>query len=232
MNKRQVKYWYNIYKTSLRHYGVDLRDIKTPTEKSLERARKQWKKAIADLEDKPKVRDIYKEQVAFEQSQASYEDQPRDENFRTETASSESMHDASLEEIQAYIDKIGAIYEETMHHIRSAELGYAVPEGTGALFGIGSLYTNYIIGSAQELIEFLTQIQALADTYPDEVATFIASSPELDYVYGIKLVPPSDIQSNFEVTMQAMRAIWESIKGDMKDSGINVDDIITEYGVY
>lgn len=229
MNKRQAKYWYNIYKTSLRHYGVDLRDIKTPTEKSLDRARKQWKKAISDLEDKPKVRDIYKEQVAFEQSQTSYEDQPRDENFRTETASSETMYDTSLEEIQNYIDKINNIYEDTMYNIEQAERDV---EGISKTFAIGSMYKQYITGSKDELLEFLYQIQALATEYPDEVALFISSSPEIDYVDAITLVPPSDIQSNFEVTMQGMRAIWETIKGDMKDSGIDVDNISTSFGEY
>ena len=229
MNKRQAKYWYNIYKTSLRHYGVDLRDIKTPTEKSLERARKQWKKATADLEDKPKVRDIYKEQVAFEQSQASYEDQPRDENFRTETASLETMYDTSLEEIQNYIDKINNIYEDTMYNIEQAERDV---EGISKTFAIGSMYKQYITGSKDELLEFLYQIQALATEHPDEVALFISSSPEIDYVDAITLVPPSDIQSNFEVTMQTMRAIWETIKGDMKDSGIDVDNISTSFGEY
>ena len=229
MNKRQAKYWYNIYKTSLRHYGVDLRDIKTPTEKSLERARKQWKKATADLEDKPKVRDIYKEQVAYEQSQASYEDQPRDENFRTETASSETMYDTSLEEIQNYIDKINNIYEDTMYNIEQAERDV---EGISKTFAIGSMYKQYITGSKDELLEFLYQIQALATEHPDEVALFISSSPEIDYVDAITLVPPSDIQSNFEVTMQTMRAIWETIKGDMKDSGIDVDNISTSFGEY
>jgi len=229
MNKRQTSYWYNIYKTALRRFDVDLREIKTPTEKSLNRARKKWKEAIAELEDKPKVRDTYKEQVTYEQSQASFEDQPRDENFRTETASADTMYDSSLEEIQNYIDKINSIYEDTMYNIQQAEQDI---EGISKTFAIGASYKQYITGTKDELLEFLYQIQALAGEYPDEVATFISSSPEIDYVDAITLVPPSDVQSNFEVTMQTMRAIWQTIKGDMKDSGIDVDNITTSFGEY
>ena len=225
MNKRQINYWYNIYKTSLRGFDIEMKDLKNPTEKSLERAKKKWKEATQELEDKPTVREAYKAQVAFEKEQAEWEEQQRDENYRTETAT--DMHDTSLEEIQDFIDKINAIYEDTLSEITRAENN---EKGVDGLFAIGASYKNYIAGTHDELIEFLMQIQAMASEYPDEVALFIASSPELDYTYGIYLVPPSDIESNFEITTQTLRAIWRTIQADMREQGKEVPNIATSFG--
>ena len=106
-------------------------------------------------------------------------------------------------------------------------------EGISKEFAIGSSYKQYITGTKDELLEFLYEIQSLATEYPDEVALFINSSPELDYVDAITLIPPSDIQSNFEVTMQSMKAIWKTIKGEMADKGYtNFGTIRTDYGEY
>lgn len=229
-NKQRIRnYWYNIYQTALKFYDVTVKDLKKPTEKSIENVKKKWKK-IKKEKEAPSVREVYKWEVNWEKEMANYYDMQRDEDYRTETASSDTMYDASLEEIQLYIDKINSIYEDTMEKIYQAENDV---EGIAKAFAIGSSYKSYITGTKDELLEFLYEIQSLATEYPDEVALFINSSPELDYVDAITLIPPSDIQSNFEVTMQSMKAIWKTIKGEMADKGYtNFGTIRTDYGEY
>lgn len=228
-NQRIRNYWYNIYQTALKFYGVTVKDLKKPTEKSMKNIRKEWEK-IKKEKEAPSVREVYKWEVNWEKEMANYYDMQRGEDYRTETASSDTMYDASLEEIQLYIDKINSIYEDTMEKIYQAENDV---EGIAKAFAIGSSYKSYITGTKDELLEFLYEIQSLATEYPDEVALFINSSPELDYVDAITLIPPSDIQSNFEVTMQSMKAIWKTIKGEMADKGYtNFGTIRTDYGEY
>ena len=229
-NKQRIRnYWYNIYQTALKFYDVTVKDLKNPTEKSIENIKKEWEK-IKKEKEAPSVREVYKWEVNWEKEMANYYDMQRDEDYRTETASSDTMYDASLEEIQLYIDKINSIYEDTMEKIYQAENNV---EGIEKAFEIGSSYKSYINGTKDELLEFLYEIQSLATEYPDEVALFINSSPELDYVDAITLIPPSDIQSNFEVTMQSMKAIWKTIKGEMADKGYtNFGTIRTDYGEY
>lgn len=229
-NKQRIRnYWYNIYQTALKFYDIPVKNLKKPTEKSIENIKKEWKK-IKKEKEAPSVREVYKWEVNWEKEMANYYDMQRDEDYRTETASSDTMYDASLEEIQLYIDKINSIYEDTMEKIYQAENDV---EGIEKAFAIGSSYKSYITGTKDELLEFLYEIQSLATEYPDEVALFINSSPELDYVDAITLIPPSDIQSNFEVTMQSMKAIWKTIKGDMADKGYtNFGTIRTDYGEY
>lgn len=229
-NKQRIRnYWYNIYQTALKFYDVTVKDLKKPTEKSIENIKKEWKK-IKKEKEAPSVREVYKWEINWEKEMANYYDMQRDEDYRTETASSDTMYDASLEEIQLYIDKINSIYEDTMEKIYQAENDV---EGIAKTFAIGSSYKQYITGTKDELLEFLYEIQSLATEYPDEVALFINSSPELDYVDAITLIPPSDIQSNFEITMQSMKAIWKTIKGEMADKGYtNFGTIRTDYGEY
>lgn len=229
-NKQRIRnYWYNIYQTALKFYDVTVKDLKKPTGKSIENIKKEWQK-IKKEKEAPSVREVYKWEVNWEKEMANYYDMQRDEDYRTETASSDTMYDASLEEIQLYIDKINSIYEDTMEKIYQAEND---AEGIAKAFAIGSSYKSYITGTKDELLEFLYEIQSLATEYPDEVALFINSSPELDYVDAITLIPPSDIQSNFEVTMQSMKAIWKTIKGEMADKGYtNFGTIRTDYGEY
>lgn len=229
-NKQRIRnYWYNIYQTALKFYDVTVKDLKKPTAKSIENIKKEWKK-IKKEKEALSVREVYKWEVNWEKEMSNFYDMQRDEDYRTETASSDTMYDASLEEIQLYIDKINSIYEDTMEKIYEAENDV---EGISKTFAIGSSYKSYITGTKDELLEFLYEIQSLASEYPDEVALFINSSPELDYVDAITLIPPSDIQSNFEITMQSMKAIWKTIKGEMADKGYtNFGTIRTDYGEY
>lgn len=229
-NKQRIRnYWYNIYQTALKFYDVTVKDLKKPTAKSIENIKKEWKK-IKKEKEASSVREVYKWEVNWEKEMSNFYDMQRDEDYRTETASSDTMYDASLEEIQLYIDKINSIYEDTMEKIYEAENDV---EGISKTFAIGSSYKSYITGTKDELLEFLYEIQSLASEYPDEVALFINSSPELDYVDAITLIPPSDIQSNFEITMQSMKAIWKTIKGEMADKGYtNFGTIRTDYGEY
>lgn len=45
--------WYNIYRDALRYYDITIRELKKPTVKSLDRAKKAWKKLTKELRKDP-----------------------------------------------------------------------------------------------------------------------------------------------------------------------------------
>lgn len=211
MNKRQAKYWFDVYRTSLRWFGINAKDIKNPTQKSVEKLKKEWQAQTKDIADFPSVREIYKQQTAYEQEQSSYTDTPRDEQLRTETAN--NMYDISMEIIQSFIDRVEAVYQDTMNEIDRA---LNKQEGVSKTIAIASHNTDSIARAKSELIAFINQMYTEANNNPEAVAEAIQRNGELDYTIAVTLVPPSDIQIEFEVTLQNLQAIWSQIEAEVR----------------
>lgn len=210
MNKRQIAYWYNVYRTSLRYFGIDTKEIKNPTAKSLEKLKQEWKSQTKDIAD-INVRDVYRYQTEYEQEQSNYYDTPRDANYRTETT--ENMHDIALEVLQQFIDRVEAIYQDTMTEIDKALMEV---EGIGKTISIASHHVDAIARSKSELISFVQQMYQEANDNPEVVAEAIQRNGELDYTIAVTLVPPSDIQIEFDVTLQNLKAIWQDIETEAR----------------
>lgn len=203
--KRLSRYWYNVYSTALRYFGITLPPLKRPTVKSVERAKREWMKATKDIED-IKVREVYNQEVTIEKEEADFNETPRDENMRTENPS--DMYDAALDKINAFIDRVEAIYQDTLTYIDSAINN---EEGAPRLAALGVSKITDIARAKSDLVQFIEQMAVDAEGNYDLLAQALSADKELDYIIAITEQPPSDVEILFEVTLANLQAIWNRI---------------------
>lgn len=207
LKRRKINYWYNVYSKALELYNVDTKPVKNPTEKTLERMRKKWKHTIKDKDVKATVREAYKTQVSIEQSNADYNDTPRDENLRTAPAT--NMYDISLEIIQSFIDRVEQIYDDTMTRVQSPnaeEIDYLIIKNAGQ-----------ITAAKDELIGFVWQMYEDCNQQPEYVARALQENEELEYTIAIAFVPPSNCIILFYETLANLKAIWDRVIADARE---------------
>lgn len=205
--QRVTQYWYDVYTKALKLFGVSTRQVKTPTDKTLKRMRKKWKKEQYNQSSKMTVREAYKTQVSKEQSEADYNDTPRDEELRTVTAT--NMYDISLEIIQSFIDRVEQIYEDTI----------ASPQ-KGSNSDVDWLILKYggeITASKDELIGFVWQMYEDSNQQAEYVAKALQENEELEYTIAIAFVPPSDCIFLFYETLNNLKAIWKKVIDDARE---------------
>lgn len=204
--RRRKEYWQDVYTKALQLFGVKTKPVKTPTDKTLQRLRKKWKKTTA-YNKSMTVREAYKTQVAKEQSEADYNDTSRDEDLRTETAT--NMYDISLEIIQSFIDRVEQIYDDTMSRIQSPsaeQVDYLIAKNAGE-----------ITASKDELIGFVWQMYEDANQQAEYVAKALQENEELEYTIAIAFVPPSDCIFLFYETLNNLKAIWDKVVSDARE---------------
>lgn len=209
---RLSKYWYNVYRLALRYIGVELRKIKHPTMKSVGRARKLWKQSTKGMSD-IKLREVYRQEVSIEKEQSDYMDTPRDNNMRTENP--KDMYDAALDKINSFIDRVEAIYQDTLAYIDTAINN---EEGATRLAALGRWRLTDIARAKSNLMKFIEKMARDAEGNYDLLAQALSADKELDYTIAITEQPPSDVEILFEVTLANLQAIWDSI-----NKGINTD---------
>ena len=205
--QRKRQYWYDVYTKALQLFGVNTRQVQTPTDKTLERMRKKWKKEQYKQSFKMTVREAYKTQVSKEQSLADYNDTPRDEDLRTETTT--NMYDISLEIIQSFIDRVEQIYDDTMAKANSAstdQIDFMIAKNAGE-----------ITASKDELIGFVWQMYEDSNQQAEYVAKAIQENEELEYTIAIAFVPPSDCIFLFYETLNNLKAIWNKVVDDARE---------------
>lgn len=214
MNKRQSRinaYWYNVYRIGMRYLGIELRDIKHPTQASLKYARKEYKKAKKDVIDLPSIRDLFKTEVAIEEEQASYEQTPRDEDNRTETAT--NMYDAPLEIIQSFKEQVRTAYWETNNLGAAANVRV---EGLDELAALTGRHLDKLHDSAQRLLNFIDTMIIDSNNNLEYVAEAIRRNGELEYVIATTIQPPSDVDIKFDFTLEHLKEIWEQISEEVR----------------
>lgn len=207
LKRRRIDYWYHVYEKALQLYDVYTKPVKNPTEKTLERMRKKWKLTVYDKDGHYTVREAYKTQTAKEQSLADYNDTPRDENLRTETAL--NMYDISLDIIQSFIDRVEQIYDDTMSKIQTPsadQIDYIIAKNAGE-----------ITASKDELIGFVWQMYEDCNQQAEYVAKALQENEELEYTIAIAFVPPSDCVFLFYETLNNLKAIWERVVADARE---------------
>ena len=210
--KRVTRYWYSVYRTALHYFGIDLPQLKAPSAKSLDKARTEWKKSTKGISD-VNVRDVYRYQVDLEKEQADYNDTPRnaDDNRTTDLP---EMHDISIDIIESFIDKINAVFDDTMSLIDSAIQGVSgLPQEVYIAMG----KTDKIAASRSNLVEHIRKWYEESNNHPEYLALAITRNGELDYTLAVTLVPPSDIIVNFDVTLENLSAIWQTIEQQAQD---------------
>lgn len=219
MSDSHIRYWFDVYRTALRHFGIETKELKRPTAKSVERLRKEWNKQKDKHDEQLNVREIYRQQIEIEKQQADFRDQERDENYRTITAN--NMHDEAWDIIYGFIDTIHRLYVDAMENISGAEnQETGIEKQYHIMAGNKSLIRSFV-GYYEDLV---TTIGAMLDDVgnnPEPVAEAIKRNGELDYVEAISLVPPSGVLMNFRNTVINMKAIWKTVIAEAREIEAN-----------
>jgi hypothetical protein len=211
--QRLRDYWYNIYRKALKQFGIVIKELKKPNKRSLEKVRKQAKRARKEYEKEhqekaPTVREAYNRQIRTEQEQADFREQPRDENMRTEIAT--NMYDSDIEVVYTFIDKLQTVYNRSMNEIDRTRENTTHDEGFqgSIMYEVLGLIQHYYTMINEILQDFLS----LSEPELHEVANKLTASNELEYTWAAEFMQPSDIEVNFEDTYITLKAIWDSVQ--------------------
>ena len=150
--------------------------------------------------------EVYNQEVTIEKEEADFNETPRDENMRTDNPS--DMYDAALDKINAFIDRVEAIYQDTLTYIDAAINN---EEGAPRLAALGVSKITDIARAKSDLVQFIEQMAVDAEGNYDLLAQALSADKELDYVIAITEQPPSDVEILFEVTLENLQAIWNRI---------------------
>ena len=216
MADRSSNYWYNLYRKALEFYDVTIRELKRPTKKSLERAKREWKKAqkksVKEGKEKVKLREAYNKVIEEQKQEAEFRDTPRDESMNTPPAT--NMYDASMDVINEFLMKIEQVWQDTL-----AEREQAMSHSTHESGKLGALIDrdiDTITDDYNNLVSFIYKMLDDANGNADYVAKAIMQNGELDYTIAATFMPPSDLIRNFAVTYEQLSAIWDSIIGQAR----------------
>lgn len=109
--------------------------------------------------------------------------------------------DFGMEYINDFKRALETIYDNTVVYTQTANTPLA---GIGARHNT-DLYAT-MIAIEQEIDAYLN-----SDIPADIVAQAIADNVELDYTIAIAIIPPSDIQNLFEITLEQIQGLWVQI---------------------
>lgn len=219
MSDRHTRYWFDVYRTALRHFGVETKELKKPTMKSVERLRKEWNKQKDKHDEQLNVREIYRQQIELEKQQADFREQERDENYRTITA--DNMHDEAWDIIYGFIDTINRLYQDAIENISGAENQETGIEKQYHIIAGNKPLIRSFVGYYEGLVTLIGSMLDDVGNNPEPVAEAIKRNGELDYVEAISLVPPSGVMINFRNTVINMNAIWKSVIAEAREIQAN-----------
>lgn len=219
MSDRHTRYWFDVYRTALRHFGIETKELKKPTAKSVERLRKEWNKQKNQHDDVLGVREVYRQQIEYEKQQADFREQERDINYRTETAT--NMHDEAWDVIYDFRDMLMRIHADTTAQIASAQKQEEGVTKEYAILGEKHTLVMKYYDKYDELMSLIGDMLDEVGNNPEPVAEAIKRNGELDYIEGITLIPPSGIKINYENTIENLKAIWNTIIAEARETEAN-----------
>lgn len=211
MAKRSTGKMHKIYFEALKQLGQKVTERqKTSTYEKI------WKKLRKDYqargETPPNLYTTakeYREQIYETQD---YENTQRDENMNTDPSNDDLDEALAGEILQQFISDIMQIHRDTLEYISvySSE-GWTHDQGRLANIAkqpknMDAINKSYyeLVNKYHDLIESGAPKTVIAQAIKDNV--------ELDYVISITLMPPSDIQLEFERTIEQMNAILSQIE--------------------
>lgn len=141
-----------------------------------------------------------------------YEKTTRDSNMNTSPLA-EDLDEAKAEEIlQAFESDVIEIYHDTLAYIdRYSQQGWTHAEGKLANIAKQPHNMDAINTAYFNLINKINDIKE-SDIPKKIIAQAIQDNVELDYVISITLMPPSDIQLEFERTLEQLDAVLLQIE--------------------
>ena len=148
----------------------------------------------------PRIQTIIKQ--AKQEQEFEYEDTVRDSEMNTEPP--ENTITLGTEYIDKFIDNVTAIYQETKNYISSAPLN---DKGNIKDPEFYFLANNEDLMDAQYR-EILSIVNSMRSQFSDDVvAQALSSDVELDYTMALVFIPDSDVQNNFEITIEQLTGI-------------------------
>ena len=205
-------------------YGKD----EAERQASNQRQEKQRQKYIDALKKTNQYRGkdtrLPKLKAEWEKYRKTYKSTTGENAPRLDTVAKEGINyiptiDFGMEYINNFKRALETIYDNTVVYTQTVNTQLA---------GIGGRHTNEVyntlIAIEQEIDAYLN-----SDIPADIVAQAIADNVELDYTIAIALIPPSDIQNLFEVTLEQMQGIWSQINDLIEKRAQEMED--EYYGV-
>lgn len=194
-------YWHSRYYKALTALGKKLTG-----EEDLQSYKSMWKDLDKEYKQRGEKRPTIKEATS-RYTEHDYEQTSRDENMNTPPLD-DDLDEAKAEEIlQTFESDVIEIYHDTLAYIdRYSQKGWSHLEGKLAniakkpqnMDAINTSYFN-LINRINDMKESGIPKKVLAQAIRDNV--------ELDYVISITLMPPSDIQLEFERTLEQLDAV-------------------------
>lgn len=208
---KRISYWKQVYRSAIEFMGKVI-----PKKMSLPSLRKTWKgirkEHVNESIELPSVTTVAKTAKEYE-----YEETPRDEEMNTlpmdedywdedseEYKRSEDFYNWADEYIRNYKETIRDIYNETLAYLDSAPLNskgnVKDPEHYFA-----SQHRNVISAEYNQIISL---IDNYVDTYGvEQVADQLSINAELNYTLALVWMPPSDVQDNFQLTIETLTSL-------------------------
>lgn len=191
-------YWHSRYFKALTALGKQLTgDEDIQTYKSM------WKDLGKEYQQRGEKRPTLKEANKL-YTEYDYEQTPRDENMHTSPANADLDEQLANEYLDQYEEQIDEIYKDTLEFI-SYGTRKGVTHEEGITPSISKAHESEITSS---YIDLKNQFLAMrADNPPVVLAQAIKDNAEMDYIIAVTLLPPSDIQLEFELTLEHLIAI-------------------------
>lgn len=199
--KQQKHYQqYEKYRLALSLFKIEVKQLKRPTAKSVERVKKQWQKLRKDLKAEeaevqaglwiPTLNEAVREAKGIPQTRKSI---------------SPTIINADAQVIKDYIARAKQVYLDTIEWIDNNKSG---SDDDSKLASIAEYKLDAISRAYYKLLDYIKNV---VNKYGETaVANAITGSNEIDYNIAITLVPPSDIQIEFEQTLTNLKAMLKS----------------------
>lgn len=196
-------YWHSRYYKALTALGKKLTgDEDIQTYKSM------WKDLDKEYKQRGEKRPTLKEANSLF-TEHDYEQTPRDENMHTSPANVDLDEDLANQILDNFEADIEDIYRNTLDFI-SYYTRKGVSHDEGKLASIAEARKSEIDDSYIRLKEKLQTMRN--DIPPATLAQAIQDNVELDYEISVTLMPPSDIQLEFERTLAHLEALTLQIE--------------------
>lgn len=167
---------------------------------TLDSYRSKWKALDKEFKARGEKRPSLKEASA----EFDYDKTPRDKDMNTSPANVDLDEELAKATLDTFESDIDTIYRETIDFI-AYNTRKGVSHDEGKLASIADARRSDIDASYFRLKEkFETMRQ---DIPPAILAQAISDNVELDYIISVTLIPPSDIQLEFDKTLAELEAL-------------------------
>ena len=167
---------------------------------TLDSYRSKWKALDKEFKARGEKRPSLKEASA----EFDYDKTPRDSNMNTSPANVDLDEELAKATLDTFESDIDTIYKETIDFI-AYNTRKGVSHDEGKLASIADARRSDIDASYLRLKE---KFEAMRQDIPSAIlAQAISDNVELDYIISVTLMPPSDIQLEFDKTLAELEAL-------------------------